>query len=142
MAVLVLILLSFTFLPTMIYSQTKYNLIDPSPRCYTTGFCTAYGKPGAENSIHPNSEEKVQRLMYNIARTTPDEYITSKYGKYMYGTYGPTTSYHDDGGKCGNAVEKPYYWYSDANQVTTLSPPRLPSLSKRTRPLFLLSFFA
>ncbi len=59
-------------------SRATYDLIDPTPRCYDTGYCIPYGKPGTNLSIHPNSEERFEITRINIARLYPKEYGADK----------------------------------------------------------------
>lgn len=75
----------------VISGNDEYNLIDTNPICYDLGLCE-YGYPGGNYSIHPNSEERTQHLFHNMARSFPSKFITSKYGRNEFGTWGePTT---------------------------------------------------
>ena len=93
-----------------------YDLIDPTPRCWNTGYCLQYGEWGTYEAIHPNSEERALRTLINIARMYPTEYHESEYGKYYYSTFGPSWDYNENG-YCAQAASVPYYWMSDANQA-------------------------
>lgn len=97
-----------------------YDLIDASPRCYSDGYCLNYGSPGTYTAAHPNSEEKAQMVLINLARMYPTYYIGSVYGLKKYGRSGPSWSYYtaDDSAYCGIAATTPYWWMSNFNQAT------------------------
>ncbi len=108
------IILIFLILP----ASSTYDLIDPSPRCYDTGYCTEYGKPGASNSIHPNSQERFDMLRTNIARLFTHEYQLSV--KVKYGNDVSSRLFRNPfkvKGYCGVAAESPLWWMSEANQA-------------------------
>ena len=86
-------LLLITFIP--LNSALTYDLIDPTPACYTMSLCTAYGEWGTYSSIHPNSEERTQHVMINLARMYPYSYKSSPYGKHVFGTFGNTEWEYD-----------------------------------------------
>ena len=97
-----------------------YDLIDPTPECYTLDLCQEYGEWGLSSSIHPNSEERALYTLINFARMYPDEYKSSEYGEKLYGTFGPSWEY-DNVGDCAQASSVPYYWLSSANQAARFS---------------------
>lgn len=96
----------------------SYNLIETNPRCYDEGICTSYGKPGTNelNAIHPNSEERTQYVLVNMARLYPDFYRTSIWGKNIFGKYGGMWNY-DSQNNCGIAANTPLYWHKDGNEL-------------------------
>ena len=71
-------------------NSNEYNLIDTNPICYDLELCE-YGYPGGNHSIHPNSEERTQHLFHNIARSFPQRFTNTKYGKYEFGSWGDQT---------------------------------------------------
>lgn len=97
--------------------HSTYDLIDPTPECYTLGLCTEYGEWGTYSSIHPNSEERTQQTFINLARMYPYLYINSSYGNRKFGKNGPTWTY-DTEGDCAQAADIPYYWLSSINQAS------------------------
>lgn len=93
-----------------------HNLIETVPLCYMNRLCTEYGQPGQPLSIHPNAQERTEFMLRNIARLFPEEYLSSKYGKYILGTRGTATRFHSDP-RCGTAALRPLYFDATLNEL-------------------------
>ena len=103
---------------SVIYTVSSlHNLIDTSPSCYTNNLCTDYATPGSILNIHPNSDERAQFLLRNIARLYPTQYIQSKYGKKLFGSFGTPTSFFNDP-LCGIPVSYPLYYDQSLNELS------------------------
>ena len=102
---------------SIVFVSSLHNLIDTSPSCYSNNLCTEYATPGSILSIHPNSDERAQFLLRNIARLYPTQYIESKYGKKLFGTKGTTTSFYNDP-LCGTPVSNPLYYDQSLNELS------------------------
>jgi len=94
-----------------------YNLIDVTPSCYATKGLCEYAAPGMPARVHPNAEERFAFLAINTVRLFPQEYIKSAYGRSMYGTSGPDTTFYTGQANCGKPADLPYYWMSEAGQA-------------------------
>jgi len=94
------------------YAQV-YDTINVAPRCFGAGICTAYGRAGANYSWHEMAEERTQRAFMNAARMHPRQYITSPWGRFQFGTFGPQTVFDTGTQFCGVAPPRPMYFHSD-----------------------------
>lgn len=98
------------------YDPPYYNIIDPTPKCYTMDLCTEYGEWGSSiDSIHPSSEERTLHILRNMARLFPKEYKESKYGVRLWGYKGDSWDWNDKK-HCGKGTDYPTYWYSMGTQ--------------------------
>ena len=101
----------------IVQTLPSYNLVTTVPLCYMNRLCSDYGIPGQPLSIHPNAQERTEFMLRNIARLFPDDYISSKYGKYLLGTRGSATRFHSDD-RCGTAARIPLYYDSGLNELS------------------------